>query len=369
MSDNIALRMTARTGLIGLSVLSAFSIQPANAQSADEISRQVSRQVVNESIQSVIQSIRDQIQRRLAPAPAVRPLRFSADGNPTEAYYDEVFGALGYAKSSMPTKASVAPLAPPPPPPPALMWGISVTGSVDQQRTTIAGLSTTTNTGSVVGTGDVTKIGVFTASDAVVIGVNGSGSRATTSGTEAKTSGVGTFIAYINGGFSTDFEFNYSSSDSSTTGPLISISTETKAYSYSGNIQYKFDWPNGWWIEPTFGFSVTDTHFDIIGAGSGQTTLVQAGARFGTEVMWNGIRVQPTFTGLAYSNVSVDPGGVAVAIPIPTDEGQLWGKGVAKLNFVFNNQFSAFIEGNIRGTNGTADAIGYGGLVGARIVF
>jgi hypothetical protein len=85
--------------------------------------------------------------------------------------------------------------------------------------------------------------------------------------------------------------------------------------------------------------------------------------------MWNGIRVQPTFTGLAYSNVSVDPGGVAVAIPIPTDEGQLWGKGVAKLNFVFNNQFSAFIEGNIRGTNGTVDAIGYGGLVGARIVF
>jgi len=363
-------RQLALAGLVGIS---ALSVQPAIAQSASEISRQV----VQESIQSVIQSIRDQIQRRLR-APDARPLRFSS-GNPTEAYYDEVFGALGYAKG-MPTKAAPALLPPPPPP---LIWGISATGSLDRQRTTVNDVSTTANTGSVVGTGDVTKIGVFSASDAIIFGVNGSWARTTTHLTEAKTTGVGTFIAYINGGFSVDFEFNYSSSDSTTNVPGTTViilgvpfavpgtsfDVDTKAYIYSGNVQYKFDLPNAWWVEPTVGFSVTDTHFDQIGALRGQTTLVQGGARVGTEVMWNGIRVQPTFTGLAYSNVRVDAGGVPVAIPVPTDEGQVWGKGIAKANFIFNNNFSAFIEGNIRGTNGDVDALGYGGMIGARVTF
>jgi len=368
-------KITALTGLVGISALSSFSIQPANAQQRPE---EISRQVVNESVQSVIQSIRDQIQRRLAPAAAVnRPLRFSADGNLVEAYYDDVFGALGYAKSSMPTKATVASPAMSGPPP--LMWGVSVTGSIDQQRATVAGLSATADTTSVVGTGDVTKIGVFTSSDAVVIGVNGSGSRTTQDQIEAKSSGVGTFIAYINGGFSADFEFNATFTSSNTPSVTIagipvsalatSISTDTTAYSYSGNVQYKFDLANGWWIEPTIGVSFSESFFSTAGASSAQSTLIQGGARFGTDVRWNGILVQPTFTGIAYSFIHESVGGIPSVVAVPTDEGQLWGRGAAKLNFIFNNNFSAFIEGNIRGTGGTVDAIGYGGLLGARVTF
>ena len=365
-----------KIALAGLAGISALSIQPANAQSATEINRQV----VNEAIQSVIQSIRDQIQRRVAPGRAgVRPLRFSADGNKTEAYFDDTFGALGYAK--MPTKA---PVASPAPSPPALMWGLSVTGSYDHQRTTIENFPTTAaNTRAIVGTGDVTKIGIFTSSDALVVGVNGSGSRTTADLTTTNSHGVGAFIAYINGGFSADFEFNaaWASADTSTPAssvtilgittviPATSINTDTTSYTYSGNVQYKFDLPNRWWIEPTVGVSVTHTTFDTAGALSGDVTLVQGGVRFGTEVNWNGILFQPTFTGIAYSNVHESAGGVPVAVIAPNDEGQVWGRGAVKLNFVFNNNISAFIEGNIRGTNGTVDALGYGGLIGARVTF
>lgn len=355
------LKCTGLAGCIAIAGLAALDTQPAKAQGASEISRQV----INSTIQSVIQTIRDRLQRKSLPREATtRPLRFAPDGSPTAQYFDEVFGALGYAKSPMVTKA---PAAPPPPPPP-LQWAISGTGSLDQQRTTVAGFETTTNTEAATGTGSVTKIGVFGPSDAWVVGVVGGGSFSQQSGVRTTTPSVGTFTAYVNGGFSADFTFL--TSWSHTTTPLLGAPTpNSTAYSYTGDVQYKFDLATGWWIEPTVGVTFTQTTFDAVGAVHGESTQVQGGARIGTEVLWNGVRVQPTITGLAYSNVHISTGGIVGGVAAGTDEGQVWGKGALKFTFLFTDQFSAFIEGNVRGTSGTVDAIGYGGLIGAQVTF
>jgi hypothetical protein len=74
--------------------------------------------------------------------------------------------------------------------------------------------------------------------------------------------------------------------------------------------------------------------------------------------------------GLAYSDVKVTgtsttPGVVAAA---PTDQGKLWGKGDAKVNFGFADNFSVALEGEVHGTgnNGTGQTIGGSATVSLR---
>jgi hypothetical protein len=377
--------LTAASAVLGLGTL------PANAQSAAEISRQV----VNSAIQSTIQSIRDQIQsnqqnRALSAQP---PLRFTDD--PTEQMYDDIFGPLAYAGTgrSMVTKAPPAPVAPPPP-----QWGIWGTITGDRQTSTVNSLTTnsvttTANTISGVVGADYTKIGIFTSSDAFVIGVNGSDTGTRVSdGTHVHTPGVGSFIAYINGGFSADFSFLAAFSNTDTPGTTVATAIgtvgtpgtviRTDSFSYTGDLNYRFDLPNQWWIEPTVGVTLANTFFDNMpGAPEGRTVTVQGGGRVGTEFMLgNGVKVQPTFTGLAYSNVEEQNGGFSGFIPgvgggvgtggsSGADKGQVWGKGDAKFNFIFTQQFSAYVEGTIRGTHGTYDALGGSVALGARYVF
>jgi hypothetical protein len=372
-------------GSLGTLATSAFWIQPASAQSAADISRQV----INDAIQNNLQTIRDQLQsqRTLAPG-SVQPMRFTDEQNLIQNEFDDMFGPLGYAKSPMLTKAS--PAMPPPPPPP--QWAVWGTGSGDWQRSTVAGITSRASTGSGVGGIDWTKIGIFTSSDALVIGADGAGSFThVNTGTNVTTPAVGAYIAYINGGFSADFSFlaAFSDTDLGTVSTVAGIGStiRTDAYSYTGDLNYRFDIPYAWWIEPTVGLTYTNTFFvNEPGAATGEIVTWQGGARVGTEwVLANGLKVQPTFTGLAYSNTTEKAGGLpgapisfvppglgipgAIAGAAGTDRGQVWGKGQAKFNFVFNNQFSAYIQGVIRGTNGTLDALGGGVEVGARYVF
>ena len=68
-----------------------------------------------------------------------------------------------------------------------------------------------------------------------------------------------------------------------------------------------------------------------------------------------GVKIQPILLGLIYSNVvektgglpgappvgfALPPGVLPVATATGTDKGQIWLKGDAKLNFVFNRYFS-----------------------------
>jgi hypothetical protein len=253
--------------------------------------------------------------------------------------------------------------------------------------------ATTTDTNAFVAGGDVTKIGIFSASDALVVGVNGSTAVARASasitgpGSRTTTQGVGIFTAYVNGGFSADFAFGDTTANMYAN--AVDLGFDNRAYSYTANVQYKFDLPNAWWIEPTVGVNFAETRYsNELGFPllvNGETTTVQGGVRFGTEVTWGGIRIDPTFTGLAYSNVHVVNGGADPLNLTPNAKGEVWGKGVAKLNFVFSDKFSAYIQGDVHGTkggtgaapplaviegagNGTVNAFGYSGLIGVRWV-
>jgi hypothetical protein len=147
-----------------------------------------------------------------------------------------------------------------------------------------------------------------------------------------------------------------------------------------------FELGNAWWVEPTVGATYANTFFDTPGAGVGEVFTVQGGGRVGGEfVDATGVKIQPILLGLIYSNVVEKTGGLPGAPPagfllppgagLPvttatgTDKGQIWLKGDAKLNFVFNRYFSGYIEGNVYGTNGNTKALGAGALAGVRWVF
>ena len=241
------------------------------------------------------------------------------------------------------------------------------------QRTTVAGKTTSnSSTGTGVGGADYTKFGLFTGSDALVIGVDGTYSGTSAAGANTSSPGGGAFAAYINGGFSADFSFLGIAS--STTGGAAAT-PNSDWFSYTGDLNYRFNLPQAWWIEPTVGATYANTFFNAPGAAVGEVVTVQGGARVGTEfVLANGVKVQPTFFGLAYSNVVENNITGAVIGPgfaplVTGDKGQVWGKGDAKFNFVFNQHFSAYFEGAIYGTNGNLSALGGSVFGGIRYVF
>jgi hypothetical protein len=331
----------------------------ANAQSPSFITQQV----VNSAIQSVLQSVRDQLQTGQAVPPgAGQVMRFTGEEFPNEKYYDDLFGPLGYSGASMLTKAPPVPAAIPP------QWGVWATGAGNWQRSTVGGVTTTSDTASGIAGADYTKIGIFTTSDAFVIGVDGNGTFSSSAGINTSSGGVGAFAAYINGGFSADFSFlsAFASSDSAT-------APNTDTYSYTGDLNYRFNLQNAWWIEPTVGATFANTFFSTPGSPTGEVVTVQGGGRIGTEfIAENGVKVQPVLLGLVYSNVVENNinGVIIGGLPlIGGDKGQLWGKGDLKFNFVFNQHFSAYIEGNVYGTSGNFSALGVGVLGGLRYVF
>ncbi len=362
---------------IAFSILTLFvfcdSVAPASAQSVSYITQQS----VNSAVQSVLQNIRDRIQTGQTASPPLagnQPLQFTGDDARSQQYFANVFGPLAYADASLPNTKGPS-LAPAPIPP---QWGVWATGSGNWQRSTIAGSTTHSTAGTGIGGIDYTKIGVFSASDAIVIGINGSGTGLHSSdGTDATTPAVGAFAAYVNGQFSADFSFLAAFTDLNIPVAIAGYS-KIDSYSYTGDLNYRFDLTEKSWIEPTVGLTYGNTFFDTADAITGDILTIQGGARVGTEfVLPDGIKVQPTVTGLAYSNVVESEGGISIQLPngestgapAGVDKGQVWGKGDAKFNFVFTDSLSAYLEGSVYGTGGTFDSLGESAQGGVRYVF
>jgi len=124
-----------------------------------------------------------------------------------------------------------------------------------------------------------------------------------------------------------------------------------------------------WWFEPTAGYSYSYGMWSDIqralGFQDNEVTRVQGGARAGTSmVLGNGVTFEPTFLGLVYSDVRVIGTSQAAALgQLPSDQGKIWGKGDVKFNFLFADNWSAYIEGEIHGTNNDT---GGSGTVGVR---
>jgi hypothetical protein len=193
---------------------------------------------------------------------------------------------------------------------------------------------------------------------------------------------AGAYAFYLNGNFTVDFTYStawMSNSGTSVTvttpianpggtAAVTSTSTSTAAGTvvmmdnYEGNVHYKFNFENNWWLEPYAGVAFT-YNIESMGLQDMQTLKVQGGAKTGTSFMWGDVTVLPTFTGLLYSDVSVTGGFVSGGPPTETDQGQLWGKGIGRLTFDWTKNFESSIEGAVYGTRGLENIIAYSGTL------
>ncbi len=351
--------------LLGSVGLPAIMVSQAKAESAAD-------RVIQNVVKNILENIRDQIQSRRLLTPAPGRMQFTGEDTNLASTNDDPFGALAYAK-----EPRIYTKAPPPAPiaaTPTYMYGLNLTGSADWSRS--AGI--TTESYGAIGSIDVTRIGVFSAYDAISFIGTGGGIWSNSIISDNTTAlGAGT-VAYVNGGFSTDFTVNGTWTSVSLRAAGIAVaSPDVSGVSYSPNVQYKFELPNTWFIEPTVGFTYTQTYTANFGTKTGDSTEVHGGARFGFETMWNTVKVQPSLSLAAFSIVSqsgVGGGtiGAGVGVPVPvvaagvTPTGQVGGRASGKLNFIWTDKFSSFIEAHGSTIQGT-DA--YGTTAGLRWTF
>jgi hypothetical protein len=326
--------------------------QPAAAQSQGS---NVQQEIINSVIQNIIQNVRDQIHRRtLTPPPGA--LRFSAEEsefdnrNPFAAQGSiNPFSALAYAK------------APALAPSPLSVWlfGANLVGSGDKSSTIFNSIQTTTATGAF----DVTKIGIFTATDALTFIGTGSDSWAhqlmagpiSLDSSTPSTSGT---LSYLNGGFSADFTALASWTSNSVTSPFVFVIPDSSSIGYTGNAQYRFDFPYSVWIEPTAGVTYTEVYTANFGTKLLDTTEVHGGARIGTEMKWMGFTVEPTLSGAVFQVVAWNASTVPLGLLVPAaaaapPPGLLGGRGSGKINVIWTQNFSSYIEVHGSGTAGT----------------
>ena len=209
---------------------------------------------------------------------------------------------------------------------------------------------------------------------------------------------VGAYATYFRNGFSTDLtlkvdflELNETFADllafTITAGagsPLASQafsgagSTNLTNYGIVWNIQQKILLSNASWIEPTVGLKYYIADYDSsaaqLGLAEGHLLRMQAGARLGTQFLWNNVVVTPILTGLVYGDPIVSgfavtdtvflgtAGGVASA----ATQGKVRGQGIGAVKFDFGNGLSSFVQADIRGGS---DYYGYGGRAGVRFVW
>jgi hypothetical protein len=344
----------------------------ANSAGLGTVSQNTSQVGVDAAHTRIVRA-RDALQGRGSS----RDVALSYSWNPDE----EDSAILNFASKSV-SKSPVFKAMPQQPPVRTVryaIWGQGF-GDIEWRSADVAGvdLGRTTATVGAVGGADMTVTNIFSATDAYVLGVLGSFMSAHVKNNDGSTAqvdgpGVGVYGVYVNGGFSTDatFKVDFFDLNRSTAG-LPDLGLHLTNFTISDNVNYKFD-VMSWWVEPTVGFSYTATVWDnaskFFGFEDGHTWRLQGGVRVGTTYDWNGVKVEPTVTGMAYSDVEIRGGTVAAAAGgalVPTDEGKVFGQGLAKLNFIWNPNFSSYIEGEVRGREGV---LGTAGRLGLRYTF
>jgi outer membrane autotransporter protein len=259
-------------------------------------------------------------------------------------------------------------------PPRARPFGFWAQGFADRElRDSNLGLADgrIADTGGVIGGLDYTMLG---ARDAFLFGVLSGYTdahirqRATGAKTELNGASVGIYGVYVRGGFSIDFN---SKVDFFEVDQDASPSTDLRNYVTAGNLNYKIYGTGGVWIEPTAGVIYTVSRWgDNFSALDGHTLRVQGGARVGTSFVWHGVTIEPTLTGLLYSDVDIHAGsvGVTTGLSLPTDEGRVFKQGILRFNFDYGGGLSTSIEGEVRHGDlaENADMLGFAGRLGLR---
>lgn len=332
--------------------MSAALLQPAAAQSGYS---DIQQQIILGVIQNITQNVRDQLQSRRLTGPGPQRIPFSGEEgefnnrDPFAAKgMDNPFGALAYAKSPY-VKAPVAAA-----PVSAWLYGANLIGSGDRADS----IFTRVNISTITGAFDVTKIGIFTATDALTFIGTGthSWSRAETPGafgftTDSSIPAASGTLSYLNGGFSADFTALASWTRSTTsTGAII---PDSSSISYTGNAQYRFDFPYSVWFEPTAGVTYTEVYTSNFGIKLLDTTEVHGGGRVGFDTKWMGFTVQPQLSGAVFKIVDANAGAIVPGFAFGVPPDALGGRASGKITVLWTPQFSSYAEVHGSGIAGT----------------
>jgi hypothetical protein len=337
--------------LLASAALVAVTAQPVSAQYASDIEQRI----IGSVIQNIIESVRDQVQRRRLVPPG--RLQFSGEEgefnnrDPFAARgMNNPFGALAYAKAP----AMVAPV-------PAWLYGANLVGNADRAST----FGTDIHVQTVTGAFDITKIGIFTATDALTFIGTGSHTWSQSYNTFVaplpdfaasipSTSGT---LSYLNGGFSADFTalLSWNRSSVRNVAPILVVAPpDTSSVAYTGNAQYRFDFPYTVWFEPSAGVTYTELYTANFGTKYGDTTEVHGGGRVGFETKWLGYTIQPTLAGFVYKIVDSNfpaPGVIIPGAPFAAAiQSNLGGRASGKITVIWTPQFSSYLEVHGSGT-------------------
>ena len=358
-------------------------------QSLARIAQQTS-QISLQAVQTEITSIRDSVQRQLRFTS--RPIGFAGEVaedrvdssfkaiDVTLNTLDDSLAAFAYTdpKSPIVSKAAPSPAAPTSPRISYAGWAQGF-GDYENRTGTFLGTDVGRNTwtGGVMGGVDATVLHLTSATDAGVIGVltgDTTASVHSADGSTARINGpsVGAYGVYINGGFSTDgtFKVDFLHLAQDTAG--VDTPLALNNYTGAGNVSYKNE-VGPWWWEPTIGASYIRTVWDgsskaTFGLTNGTDVRVTGGVRWGTGWDWAGMHFDGTLSTFLYNDVIISGGTVSTVIaPLaPSDEGKIFGQLIGKLEAKITQNFSAYLEGDVRGRH---DVIGTAGRLGVRYTF
>jgi len=322
-------------------------------------------------ISQILQQRRDQLQSTPVPGASSRISGYSSSS------FDAGPNSLSYssqAQKNNPLASSLYDMAPSPAPPNPV-WATWLQGLGDTEHDNplaITDAAHLTNTYTAQAGLDRTQQAVFSADDALVLGVVSSWTNTHTGyGNSAATMnlsgpGVGVYSAYVKGGFSTDlaakFDFLQINQDFAGAAPNQSIGITHEGL--TGNAQYKIKGLLGSdnnFFEPTVGFTLSHVSFNGGGAlnlEDAYTVKLQAGARFGTS--WDvghGVSIDANLKALLYGDAVAQGTSIAGATdPVnpfnaplsPTDAGLLRGELDPELCFNLPENYSVSVSGELR---------------------
>jgi outer membrane autotransporter protein len=233
----------------------------------------------------------------------------------------------------------------------------------------------------VMGGTDMVVSRLTSAHDALIVGMLGGSINSRTdlksSPTRQDISGgtVGVYGTYLNGAWFADLILKTDFLSLDINNPAFTQSADLTNYDVITKFGYKFDLPNQFYIEPVAGLEYVRTQFDdltfltptTVPLNNGDALRARIGARIGTEWVTNNIRVEPSLTAYAYSDVHVSGAALFInggGIVLPTNEGKVRGELQASVNF-FNLQtgLSGFVRADTRFGD---DLIAAGGRAGLR---
>jgi len=320
---------------------------PCGSGSGDVgLSTKITQEAVKQTIDNVIENVRDNVRRQAQPSP---PETTSPDGGSGTPRKDSFMPGRGKGSASDPGQSSSIPYGGPgggSTGPAAREWlyGASLIGSGDRGIS----LNTSVSVATVAGAVDVTRLGVFSASDALTFIATGLNSWTTVrlDGLKDVNSSVpstSATLSYLNGGFSTDF-----SVIASWTPATILWVQDASAIGYTANFQYRVDAPHALWFEPTLGVTYGEQFNGSFAEKASTSTEIHGGLRFGTETRWMGYKVQPTVSAVAFK--VVDQSGAAIQIWNPTLQnmvnpaGAVGVRGSAKMTVLWKENFSSYLD-------------------------